>query len=60
MIIPQERNPRLLSAAIQTARAAKPLRVKVVLPGPSWMDAGEQRSAQHYAITLLDGLCAVL
>lgn len=60
VIYDEETLPRRLSAAIQTARAAKPLRVKVVLPGPSWMDAGEQRSAQHYAITLLDGLCAVL
>lgn len=49
-----------LGRAIQVARANKPLRIRVVLPGTSWMEAGEQRTAQHYAITLLDALCAVL
>lgn len=60
VIYDEETLARRLSAAIQTARAAKPLRVKVVLPGSSWMEAGADRSAQHYAITLLDALCSVL
>ena len=34
--------------------------VAVELPGPVWFDAGEERSAQHYAITLLDALCSAL
>ena len=51
---------RRLSGAIQAARAAKPLRIKVVLPGKTWMDAGEDRTAQHFAITLLDALCSAL
>ncbi|WP_165252725.1 peptidoglycan-binding protein [Adlercreutzia sp. ZJ304] len=56
----EETLQRRLSGAIQAARANKPLRIKVVLPGRSWMDAGEERTAQHFAITLLDALCAVL
>ncbi|MDO4503149.1 MAG: peptidoglycan-binding protein [Coriobacteriia bacterium] len=34
--------------------------VAVELPGVVWFDAGEDRSAQHYAITLLDALCSAL
>ena len=32
----------------------------VELPGTVWEDAGEARSMQHYAITLLDALCSAL
>lgn len=35
-------------------------RISVELPGSTWEDAGEARSAQHYAITLLDALCVAL
>ena len=49
-----------LSGALQMARSARPLRVRVVLPGTSWEGAGEDRSAQHFAITLLDALCSAL
>ena len=38
----------------------RPPRVALELPGAVWMDAGEGRSAQHFAITLLDALCSAL
>jgi hypothetical protein len=34
--------------------------VSVLLPGTMWLEAGPERSAQHYAITLLDALCSAL
>ena len=34
--------------------------IEVELPGYTWEDAGEDRSAQHFAITLLDALCTAL
>lgn len=49
-----------LSGALDMARAAKPYRIKVVFPEKTWMEAGEDRSAQHFAITLLDALCMML
>lgn len=49
-----------LSGALQSARGRLPLRIRVVVPGSSWEGAGEDRSAQHFAITLLDALCAAL
>lgn len=35
-------------------------RIAIELPGAAWEDAGRGRSAQHYAITLLDALCSAL
>ena len=49
---------RLRSAI--AASTGKPRRIAVRLPGVQWEDAGEGRSAQHYAITLLDALCNAL
>lgn len=49
-----------LEGALGAVRAAKPARVAVELPGVMWEDAGEGRSAQHFAITLLDALCTAL
>lgn len=49
-----------LAGALDMARAAKPYRIRVVFPETSWMEAGEERSAQHFAITLLDALCMML
>ena len=49
-----------LAQAISAAQSRKPARVAVQLPGTVWMEAGEGRSAQHFAITLLDALCAAL
>lgn len=42
------------------AREASWPRVSVLLPGKVWLEAGPERSAQHYAITLLDALCSAL
>lgn len=47
-----------LSQALQAART--PQRIAVRLASESWEDAGEARSAQHYAIVLLDALCTAL
>lgn len=48
-----------LQSAIEAANSTPP-RITVVLPGTQWEEAGEGRSAQHYAITLLDALCVAL
>ena len=49
-----------LRPAIDAAWASRPPRIAVILPGTQWELAGEGRSAQHYAITLLDALCVSL
>ncbi|MCI9129421.1 MAG: peptidoglycan-binding protein [Eggerthellaceae bacterium] len=49
-----------LSGALQSAHSMEPVRIRIVVPGESWDGAGEDRSAQHFAITLLDALCAAL
>ncbi|MBQ3300775.1 MAG: peptidoglycan-binding protein [Eggerthellaceae bacterium] len=49
-----------LSQALRVASSNKPARITVELPGTAWNDAGQERSAQHYAITLLDALCSAL
>lgn len=49
-----------LKSALSAARATKPARLAVELPGTMWEDAGEGRSAQHFAITLLDAICSAL
>ena len=49
-----------LAGALQMARTNAPLRMRIVFPEKSWMDAGAERTAQHYAIVLLDALCMVL
>lgn len=48
-----------LEAAISVAGTVPP-RIAICLPGTQWEDAGMGRSAQHYAITLLDALCMAL
>lgn len=35
-------------------------RIALCIPAEQWVDAGELRSAQHYAITLLDAVCNAL
>ena len=52
--------PLRLEQAIAAARKATPRRIAIELPGRVWEDAGEGRSAQHFAITLLDALCTAL
>ncbi len=49
-----------LETAIGVADASSPSRIAVELPGAIWEDAGEGRSAQHFAIALLDALCSAL
>lgn len=49
-----------LPPALKAARDNGPSRVTIELPGTMWEDAGEERSAQHFAITLLDALCVAL
>lgn len=49
-----------LKSALEASRATKPSRIAVELPGTMWEDAGVGRSAQHFAITLLDALCTAL
>ena len=49
-----------LSQAIGAAYSRTPARCAIELPGVVWQKAGEERSAQHYAITLLDALCSAL
>jgi hypothetical protein len=48
-----------LRSAIEAAGTVA-ARIAIVLPGTQWELAGEDRSAQHYAITLLDALCTSL
>ena len=46
--------------AINRCSSSNKRRIIVVLPGATWNDAGQARSAQHYAIELLDAVCAAL
>ena len=48
-----------LAEGIQVAEDGKD-RIAIRIPGTQWHDAGEVRSAQHYAIVLLDAICAAL
>lgn len=48
-----------LSQAIQ-ATLQRDRRLAIRLPHEGWEDAGAARSAQHYAIVLLDALCGAL
>lgn len=48
-----------LRSAIGAASTTPP-RISICLPGTQWEDAGAGRSAQHFAITLLDALCVAL
>ena len=49
-----------LKQAFRIARESTPSRIAVHLSAEGWWDAGEDRSAQHYAIVLLDALCSAL
>lgn len=42
------------------AASGEHARIAIRLPGETWEDAGEARSAQHFAIVLLDAICAAL
>lgn len=49
-----------LESAIEVAKKQTPSRIAIELPSTSWLMAGVDRSAQHYAIALLDALCVAL
>ena len=49
-----------MAPAVEAAYRNKPARITIELPGTTWLDAGEERSSQHFAITLLDALCVAL
>ena len=46
--------------AINVSKQSKPSRITIQIPGKVWWDAGEDRSAQHFAINILDALCSAL
>ena len=74
MVLPEEKTngvPRVIyteegqlalrfRTAIKGLSSKKRKMIAVQLPGKVWEQAGEGRSAQHYAITLLDALCSAL
>ena len=49
-----------LSGGLAAAMKAKNPRLTVKLPAASWEGAGDARTAQHYAVALLDALCVAL
>ena len=49
-----------VETALTASRGTRPPRIAIELPGPAWQEAGVERSAQHFAITVLDALCAAL
>jgi len=57
---PDETLALRMAPAVAAAQRNVPARLTVELPGTMWEDAGESRSMQHYAITLLDALCTAL
>ncbi len=57
---PDETLALRMAPAINAAYRKTNPRIMVELPGTTWEDAGEARSMQHYAITLLDALCGAL
>ncbi len=56
---PEEYLSLRIKQAFKTAQK-KTHRFAISLPSEGWLDAGEERSAQHFAIVLLDALCAAL
>ena len=60
VVFDEEDNFALRLRSAIAAATGKPRRIAIQLPGQQWEDAGEGRSAQHYAITLLDALCTAL
>ncbi|MGN0302597.1 MAG: peptidoglycan-binding protein [Anaerotardibacter sp.] len=56
---PEEYLSLRIKQAFKTAQQ-KTHRFAITLPSEGWLDAGEERSAQHFAIVLLDALCAAL
>ena len=57
---PDETLALRMAPAINAAYRKMNPRINIELPGTVWENAGEVRSMQHYAITLLDALCSAL
>lgn len=57
---PHDTLPVRLQTALRVSMAHEPARIAIELPGETWEEAGEERSAQHFAIFLLDALCSAL
>ncbi len=49
-----------IAQALKTAKCKSAGKISINLKSNIWNDAGKERSAQHYAITLLDALCIAL
>ena len=49
-----------IQSALEAVKDAHPRRIAIQSPSTSWENAGEARTAQHYAVTLLDALCVAL
>lgn len=56
----QNRFVKRLTLSIPVAKNSTPHRLIIELPSKTWWDAGEDRSAQHFAIMILDALCEAL
>lgn len=56
---PEDSLPERIAEALMATQGSDH-RIAVRLPEKGWQDAGEVRSAQHYAIVLLDALCSGL
>jgi len=52
--------PLRLKGALGTLRRHADKRLAIEIPSYVWEEAGPERSAQHYAISLIDGLCVAL
>lgn len=57
---PSETLALRMTPAVNAAYRKPRPRIAIELPGTTWEDAGEERSMQHFAIALLDALCAAL
>lgn len=49
-----------IESAIDAAKQSETNRIRVTITHRSWETAQDERSAQHYAINLLDALCSAL
>ena len=52
--------PQNIEQALEELNASGEKKMSVTIASKTWQDAKEERSAQHYAINLLDALCNAL
>lgn len=57
---PNESLALRMAPAVHAAYRKSHPRMTIELPGTTWEEAGEARSMQHFAIAILDALCAAL